>query len=230
MQRSGKITIALMGWAWLCGLAVLMGGQARAAGFDDYHRDLLNSSAEYRRLDQELNVVYRELMNRLDPGGQARVQQSQREWLKKRKTTVEMLLANGQDAAAILISLTANRLADLRRVLEETGTRESTQPNYSGVYRLQDKSGYCGGQMKVRQQGDRIHVAITTVCGRSAHICEFDGQGTLSRDAAFLTDKNAPDCKIAIKFSRRRAEVIHEPLSSCCGANATMQGTYILQR
>jgi uncharacterized protein YecT (DUF1311 family) len=211
------------------------GSQVYASTFDEYHVGMLKASPEYRRLDRELNQTYGKLLGLLDPAARANLQSEQRQWLKKRQTTIDMLLRNEQEAETVLVNLTQRRLQELRTVLNsfensQIKSGESPSPNYSGTYSLTDPARHCNGEMRVLQKGPDIQVTISTVCGRTAHTCDFKGQGVLANDAVFLTDESAPECKIAVKFSRNTAEVMHEPLSPCCGANGYMWGKYVRKR
>ena len=232
MRKTGRVLLMVIA------LSLAFWGQSSqvyAITFDEYHVGMLKASPEYRRLDRELNGAYGKLMGLLDPAPRVTLQFEQRQWVKKRQTTIEMLLRNEQEAETVLINITQRRLTELRTILNsidnsQLNSGESALPNYSGIYSLVDSSRHCSGEMRVLQKGPDIQVTISTVCGRTAHTCDFKGQGVLAQDAVFLTDEGTPECKIAIKFTRNIAEVMHEPMSPCCGANGYMWGKYVRKR
>jgi hypothetical protein len=97
---------------------------------------------------------------------------------------------------------------------------------YSGKYEYQAEG--CGGSMEVWQSDRKMRVSIETVCGRTAHLCSYEGQGVLSGNQVRLHTNEEPECEALITFGDGFAKV--ESNYECrqfCGLNGHFAGKYL---
>lgn len=80
--------------------------------------------AEYRNADQRLNVVYRDLMAKVSPAGQAKLREAQRAWLRFRDLECAFATAGTADGSVhpmilsgCLAGLTVERIGHLESQL-----------------------------------------------------------------------------------------------------------------
>jgi len=94
----------------------------------------------------------------------------------------------------------------------------------SGEYEMVG-SDHCSGSMQVVQSLDDLLVSVATVCGPSAHDCDFTGQGKTPRNGGEATVVEPEGCRLFLRFAEGSAK-IRQGESCSCGLNAFMTGDY----